>query len=170
VFVEDEISPVFFMRKAAFQGGLYLAQSPFIHKLDLRLEGGSTSPVSYDACNGCFYSNLQYVNGYTNSGSLTGTWIGRAAQGELAQTNYWLGPRKKIGLELRHRKIDRQFLPQGGTQNDVSVNADFVLGSGFGFSGRLQYERWLVPLLAENSQSNLVASFQFSFWPRTHNH
>jgi hypothetical protein len=170
VFVEDEISPVFFMRKAAFQGGLYLAQFPFIHKLDLRLEGGSTSPVNFDGCNGCFYYNLQYLSGYTNHGALIGTWVGRAAQGELLQTSYWLGPRRKIGLELRHRKVDRQFLPQGGTQNDIAVNADFFAGPGFRFSGSVQYERWLVPLLAANCQANLAASFQFSFWPGVHAH
>jgi membrane-associated phospholipid phosphatase len=169
-FTEDEISPIAYPGKSTFQGGLYFARLPRIPKLDLRLEGGSTSPVNYDACNGCFYYNLQYLNGYTNHGSLIGTWVGRAAQGELMQTNYWLAPRKRIGLELRHRKVDRQFLSQGGTQNDVAVNADFFTGPGFRFSGSLQYERWLVPLLAANRQSNVAASFQFSFWPEVHVH
>jgi hypothetical protein len=169
-FTEDEISPIAYPGKSTFQGGLYFARLPKLPKLDLRLEGGSTSPVNYDACNGCFYYNVQYLNGYTNHGSLIGTWVGRAAQGELMQTNYWLAPRKRIGLELRHRKVDRQFLPQGGTQNDVAVNADFFTGPGFRFSGSLQYERWLVPLLAANRQSNVAASFQFSFWPEVHVH
>lgn len=54
-----------------------------------------------------FYSDAQYISGYNNDGRLMGTWIGRAAQGELIRTNYRLSPRKKVGLELRHRKIDR---------------------------------------------------------------
>jgi hypothetical protein len=169
-FNEDETSPLLFIRKAAFQGGLYFPKLPKLPKLDLRLEGGTTSPVDYPDCNGCFYYNLQYINGYTNHGAALGTWIGRAAQGELLQTNYWLSPKKKIGVEFRHRKIDRQFLPQGGTQNDVALNADFFAGPGFRFSGNVQYERWLIPLLATNRQSNVVASFQFSFWPQIHAH
>jgi hypothetical protein len=99
---------------------------------------------------------------------LIGTWIGRAAQGELIRTNYWLSPRKKIGLELRHRIIDRQYLPQGGSQNDVAVNADIFAGPGFRISGNIQYERWQIPLLATNRQSDVAASFQFSFWPSAH--
>jgi membrane-associated phospholipid phosphatase len=169
-FTEDEISPIAYPGKSTFQGGLYFVRVPRISKLDLRLEGGSTSPVGYDVCGGCFYTNAQYVNGYTNNRALIGTWLGRAAQGELVQTNYWLGARKRIGVELRHRKLDRQFLLQGGTQNDIGVNADFFTGPGFRFSGSVQYEQWLIPLLAANRQSNVAASFQFSFWPRVHAH
>jgi len=165
-FSEDEISPLSTPQKSAWQGGLYLAKVPNVPKLDLRLEGGSTTPVDFSTCNGCFYHNFQYVNGYTNNGQLLGTWIGRAAQGELIRSNYWLSATKKIGIELRHRKVDRQFLPQGGTQNDVAVNADFLTRSGFRFSGALQYERWQIPLLATTRQSNVTASFQFGYWPQ----
>jgi hypothetical protein len=94
--------------------------------------------------------------------------LGRAAQGESIRTNYWLSAKSKIGLELRHRKVDQKFLPQGGTQNDVAVNADIFSGSRFRFSGNLQYERWQIPLLAANHQSNVLASFEFAFWPVAH--
>ena len=124
-FQEDEISPLNRPYKAAFEAGLYLARFPRIPKLDLRLEGGTTSPINFPSCNGCYYHNFQYVNGYTNNGQLMGTWIGRAAQGESIWSNYWLSPTKRIGVELRHRKVDRQFLPQGGTQNDVALNFRF---------------------------------------------
>ncbi len=76
--------------------------------------------------------------------------------------------KNKLGLELRHRKVDRQFIPQGGTQNDVAVNADLFTGTGFRFSSSVQYERWTIPLLAAKSQSNVTASFQLSFWPKVH--
>ncbi len=165
-FQEDEISPLNRPSKAAFQGGLYLVRFPRIPKLDFRLEGGTTSPVNFPTCNGCYYSNGQYLNGYTNNGELIGTWVGRAAQGEAIRSNYWLGPQKKIGIELRHRNIDRKYLPQGGTQNDIAVNGDFFLKSGLRFSGTLQYESWQIPLLATTRQSNVMASFQFSYWPR----
>jgi membrane-associated phospholipid phosphatase len=165
-FSEDEVSPLLFMRKSAFQGGLYFPKLPKLSKLDLRVDGGTTSPVDWAPCNGCFYWNLQYVNGYTNNGVPIGTWLGRAAQGEQLRSTYWISPRKKIGMEFRHRKIDRLFLPQGGTQNDVGVNADFFLKPGFQFSTIVQYERWLIPLLATHPESNFSVSFQFAFWPR----
>ena len=168
---EDQPSPIPYMRQSIFQGGLYFTKIPTIPKVDLRLEGGTTSAVNYDVEPGSyFYWNGQYVDGYTNAGRSIGSWIGRAAQGELIRTNYWLSAKNKIGLELRHRKVDRQFLPQGGTQNDIAVNADIFTGPGFRFAGSVQYERWLIPLLAANRQSNFGASFQFSFWPGVHAH
>lgn len=168
---EDQPSPIPYMRQSIFQGGLYLAKIPKLHKVDLRVEGGSTSAVNYDVePGGYFYWNGQYVNGYTNNGNLIGSWLGRAAQGESAKATYWLSAKSKVGLEFRHRKVDRQFLPQGGTQNDVALNADIFAKSGFRFNGSVQYEQWLLPLLAANRQSNLSLAFQFSFWPRVHAH
>jgi len=165
---EDETSPIPFIRKSIFQGGLYLAKIPRIPKLDLRLEGGSTSAVDFAAApGGYFYWNGEYVDGYTNQGVFIGSWMGRAAQGESIRANYWLSARSRIGLELRHRKVDQQFLPQGGTQNDVGVNADIFSGGGFRLSGNVQYERWQIPLLATTRQSNVAASFQIGFWPVT---
>jgi Capsule assembly protein Wzi/PAP2 superfamily len=165
-FSEDEISPIPYMRKSAAQGGLYLAKLPGVPKLDLRLEGGYTNPVAF--CGICIYYNGQYNSGYNNDGRLIGTWIGRAAQGELIRANYWLSPRKKIGVELRHRKVDRQYLPQGGTQNDVAVNADILTGPGYRFTANLQYERFQISLLASGAQSNVAASLEISFWPTPH--
>jgi hypothetical protein len=165
----DEPSPIPYMRKSTFQGGLYFAKIPRVPKVDLRLEGGTTSPLNFDrAQGGFFYWNGQYVDGYTNNGRTIGSWIGRAAQGESIRTNYWLSAKNKIGLELRHRQVDRQFLPQGGSQNDVALTADFFTGRGLSFSGSVQYERWMIPLLATSRQSNFTASFQLGFWPRVH--
>lgn len=162
----DEISPVNRPYKAAFQSGLYLARLPQIPKIDLRIEGGTTSPINFPTCNGCYYSNSQYLNGYTNNGVLMGTWLGRAAQGESLQSTYWLSATKRIGIELRHRKVDGQWLPQGGAQNDVAVNTDFLLKSGIRLTGTLQYETWQIPLLAANRQGNVLASLELGYWPR----
>ena len=167
-FQEDEITPLNRPYKAAFQSGLYLVRVPRVPRLDFRVEGGTTSPINFPTCNGCYYSNGQYLNGYTNNGELMGTWIGRAAQGESIRSNYWLGARKKIGVELRHRKIDQQFLPQGGTQNDVAVDGDFLVKSGVRLSGMVQYESWQIPLLAANRQSNVAVQFQLSYSPKRH--
>lgn len=166
-FQEDEISVFNRPYKAAFQAGLYVAQIPGVRKLDLRLEGGTTSPVNFPSCDTCYYWNFQWRNGYTNGGRLMGTWLGRAAQGEALRTVYWIRPQQKVGVELRHRQIDRRYLPQGGSQNDVAVNADLFVKPGFRFSGTVQYERWQIPLLAPSPQSNVTASFQFGWWPNS---
>ena len=166
---EDQPSPIPYMRQSIFQGGLYFARIPNIPKVDLRVEGGSTSAVGYNAePPGYFYWNAQYVNGYLNDGGFIGSWTGRAAQGESVRSNYWFSAKNRIGFELRHRKVDRLFLPQGGTQNDVAVNAAFFTARGMSFSGNVQYERWFIPLLATNHQSTVAASFQLSFWPEVH--
>ena len=165
---EDEVSPIPFMRKSAAQGGLYFARLPGVPKLDLRVEGGYTNPFAF--CGICIYTNAQYNSGYTNDGRLIGTWIGRAAQGELIRANYWLSPRQKIGVELRHRKLDSGYIPQGGTQNDVAVNADILTAHGFRVTANVQYERWQIPLLAINRQSDFATSVQFSFWPSPQRH
>jgi hypothetical protein len=158
---EDEPSPIPYMRRNASQGGLYLAKVPGVSKLDLRLEGGYTI---------CIYTNAQYSSGYMNDGRLIGTWIGRASQGEQIRTNYWLGARNKIGLELRHRKLDSGYIAGGGTQNDVSVNADFLTRQAFRVTANVQYERWQIPMLAANRQSDVSAWLQLSFWPTPHQH
>ncbi len=168
VFEEDEPFPINHLEKAAFQGGLYLAKLPRFSRMDLRVEGGSTSPVDFPSCNGCYYHDFQYVNGYTNYGQALGSWLGRAAQGESIWTTYWFNPRNKLALELKHRQVDRQFLPGGGTQNDAALKADFQLKSGIGLSGTLQYESWQIPLLAAGPQKDVTASFQIGYWPRAH--
>jgi len=165
-FSEDEVIPLNTAEKSAWQGGLYFARLPKIPRLDLRVEGGFTVPVDFPTCNGCFYRNFQYVSGYTNDGHLIASGIGRAAQSESIITNYWLSATRKIGIEMRHRKIDQRFLPQGGSQSDLALNSDLLMTSGFRFTGTLQYERWQIPLVAATAQSNITASFQFSFWPR----
>lgn len=167
-FSEDEISPIPYMRKSAAQGGLYFSKLPGISKLDLRLEGGYTNPFA--VCGICIYSNAQYNSGYNNDGRLIGTWIGRSAQGEQIRTNYWLSPRRKIGVELRHRTLDASYVPQGGSENDAVVNTDIFGGSRFRFTGSLQYEHWRIPFLATTRQSDVATSFEFSFWPTPHQH
>jgi len=165
-FTEDELSPLGYPRKSAFQGGIYLPRIPGIPKLDLRVEGGSTSPVDFAGCNGCFYQNGLFVNSYTNSGNLMGTWVGRASQGEQAWTTYWLTPKDTIQFNYRHRKIDAQFMPNGGTVNDGGVKADVWLNAATELSGAVQYEKWNIPVLAPGAQSNVTISLQFTYWPR----
>ncbi|MGB2676259.1 MAG: capsule assembly Wzi family protein [Candidatus Acidiferrum sp.] len=166
-FTEDEFSPLGYPRKAAFEGGLYLPRIPGIAKLDLRVEGGSTSPVDFTGCVACFYDNGRFINSYTNQGNLMGGWIGRAAQGEQALSTYWLTSRDKIQFNYRHRKIDGQYAPGGGSVNDGEVKTDIWLNQTMELSGFVQFEKWNIPVLAPAPQSNLTASLGFTFWPHT---
>jgi len=163
---EDEISPLGYPRKSAFQGGLYLARIPGIPKLDLRVEGGSTAPVDFPTCRGCFYVNNRYGDGsYTNSGNLIGSSLGRAGQGERAWSTYWISPRNKIQFQYRHQKVNGDYLQQGGTLNDGGVGVEFQLRPRITFSGSVQYENWNFPLLSFEKRSNWATSAGFTFWP-----
>jgi hypothetical protein len=164
-FSEDEIFPPVYAKKSVWQAGLYMPKWPKFSKLDLRLEGGTTSPPRFPGCNACFYQNSQYLDSYTTNGGLIGSGLGRSSQGEEIRSTYWLSPKNKIGIRLRHRKVDGQYLPGGGTQNDVSATADFFVRSSFNLSTIVQYERWQIPFLATGPQSNVSASIQFTFFP-----
>jgi len=166
-FTEDEFSPLNYPRKSAYRGGIYMPRIPGVPKLDLRLEGGSTVPPDFPGCNGCFYVNGHYPDGsYMNLGSLVGSWLGRAGQGEQAWSTYWFTSRNKIQFNYRHQKIDTFYLPQGGTLNDGGVKGDFWLNSTLMFSGSVQYEKWNYPVLNPSPRSNVTTSIELSFWPR----
>jgi Capsule assembly protein Wzi len=165
-FDEDEYSPIGYPRKSAYQGGIYMPRIPGFHRLDLRLEGGSTVPPDFGTCNGCFYTNTRFLSGYTSQGNLMGSWIGRAAQGEQAFATYWVSSRDTIRFNYRHRKVAGQFISQGGTSNDAAVSANIWLGDSVMLSGLLQYEKWNFPVLDPMPRSNITTSIEVSFWPR----
>jgi len=164
-FTEDEYSPLGYPRKSAFQGGLYLPHIPGIPKLDLRLEGGSTSPVDFPGCNGCFYVNNRYPNGYTNAGNLMGSALGRGSQGEQVWSTYWFSPRNKLQFSYRHQKVDAGALTGGGTINDGGVQMNYQLRPSVSLSGVVQYEKWDYPVLAQGPQSNVTTSIGIAFLP-----
>jgi hypothetical protein len=167
-FTQDEYSPLGYPRKAVFQGGIYLPKLPGVRKLDLNVEGGSTSPPDWrpGTCNACFYASNRFLNGWTNAGNLVGSWIGRASQGEQASSTYWLTPRNTMQFAFRHRKLDAQFIPQGGTVNDGMVRTEYWLSQRVSLSGSVQYEKWQIPVLDPSARSNVTASFEVGFWPR----
>ena len=167
-FTEDEYSPLGYPRKSAIEGGIYLPRIPGIPKLDLRLEGGTTAPVDFVGCHGCFYDNQRYTGGSYVTGSnsnLIGSWLGRGGQGESAWSTFWLSSRSKIQLHFRHQKVDGDYLPQGGTLNDGGVSLDLQVRRDVTVSGAVQYEKWNYPILAPIPQSDIATSVQVTFWP-----
>ena len=167
-FTEDEISPIGYPRKSAFEGGLYLSRVPGIPKLDLRLEGGTTAPFDFPGCSGCFYDNTRYPAGSYVTGrtlNLIGSPLGRGGQGESAWSNYWLSPRSKIQFHFRHQKVDGDYLPRGGTLNDGGISLDLQVRRDVTVSGVAQYEKWNYPILAPGPKSDVTTSVQLTFWP-----
>ena len=163
--VIDEYSPLGSTRPA-INPGLYLPRLPKVHKMDLRLEGMTTDlnwPSHFSP--GAFYSDGRYRSGYTNNGNLIGSWVGRQGRGQQGWLTYHFSPRTFLQAGYRHNSVDREFL-NGGNLQDFSLRSDLVLGRGWGIAGLLQHETWHFPLLSASPKSDIVATFQLTFWPR----
>src|SRR6266571_2559345 len=164
-FTEDEYSPIAYSDHSAWHAGLYLSQFPAIHKLDLRVEGVYTDIPYHIYGPGTFYFNTTYRSGYRNDGNLLGSWIGREGQGAQAWTNYWLTARNKIQFSYRHQKVSQEFIPGGGTLNDVAASADFWVRPSVRVAASVQYENWTFPVLWPVPKNNVTSSLQISFSP-----
>jgi membrane-associated phospholipid phosphatase len=165
-FTEDEFSPLGYPRKSAYQAGLYLAHVPWVSRLDLRAEGGSTVPPDFPGCIGCFYVNTRYPNGYTNSGGQMGSTLGRGSQGEYAWSTYWFDARSKLQFSYRHQKLDSLLYPGGGTINSGGVSLNYQVKPNVSVSGAMQYEKWIIPVIYPNAQSDWTTSVGVTFWHR----
>jgi hypothetical protein len=166
-FTDDEFSPIGYPDRSAWHAGLYLPQIPGLHKLDFRAEGVFTdNPLGGNLGHGFYLQNGTWKSGYRSGGNLIGSWIGREGQGAQAWTTYWLTPQNKIQLSYRHQKVSQEFIPDGGTLNEVGVRTDLWARPDLSLSGFVQYEKWNFPVLAPGARSNLTTSFQFTFSPR----
>lgn len=162
--VIDEYSPIGSSRPA-INPGVYFPRLPKAQSFDFRAEGVTTDlnvPARYGP--GAFYWDTRYRSGYTNDGTLIGSWVGRRGRGEQAWTTYHFSPRTDLQLAFRHNNIDPGFL-EGGRLEDISVRTHVMLGQGIGFSAGSQYENWHFPLLFAAAKANVAASFQVTFWP-----
>lgn len=160
---EDEPNPIAYPRRSAMNPGIYIPQIPRLPKLDLRVEGVYTNLPGL-IHTGYFYSNLHYQSGYTNSGQILGSWIGRDASGVQGWTRYWISSQNSIQLGFRHETVDKKFL-KGGNLQDFSVCSKFQIGRATQLSSSLQFERWNFPGLSQNIQHNFAASLQLTYRP-----
>jgi hypothetical protein len=164
--VHDDVSSVDAPRRAAFSPGIYLSHVPRLPKLDFRVEATSTDPPVSRSNSGRFiYWEQIYHDGPTNKGNLLGSWIGREAKGGQAWATYWFSPMNSIQLGYRNAKVAKDFVPFGETQNDYFVRTVLRL-SDLEFSGMVQYESWIAPVLAVGRQTDVTSSLQITFWPR----
>jgi hypothetical protein len=162
----DTISPIVGPDVAAWLGGIYIPRLPKLARMDFRAEGVYTDPpIGGNVGSGFFYYNPTWISGFTNAGQLLGHWVGREGQGVQAWTTYWFSPRSKLQFEFRHLKVSHEFIPNGGTQADAGIRADFWVHRIFSVSAGVQYESWTYPVISPGKQSNVTTSLQLSFWP-----
>jgi membrane-associated phospholipid phosphatase len=166
-FTDDEISPWRNWNKAAVTSGVYLPRIPKIRKLDFRAEGIYTDPPAMQPSlqHGFFYWNGRFVSGYTNDGTLIGSWIGRQGQGADAWATYWFTPKDELQLNFRHEKVSKGFIPNGGTITDEGVNGSIWLRSTLSVTASVQYETWDFPVISGTTQTNVATSIGLTFWP-----
>ncbi|HEY6388274.1 MAG TPA: capsule assembly Wzi family protein [Candidatus Acidoferrum sp.] len=166
-YTDDEFSPVAYADRSAWRAGLYLAQFPLVHKLDLRVEGVYTdNPLGGNLGHGFYYFNFTWLSGYTNNGTLLGSWVGREGQGAQAWSTYHFSPRSLLQLNFRHQKVSQEFIPGGGTLTDIGVRCDYQVRPSLGLSTTVQYERWLFPVIQTNTSRNVTAAVEIMFAPQ----
>jgi hypothetical protein len=167
-FVEDEISPIGYPRRAAHNPGLYLSQVPGVQHLDMRFEASYTNlpGLIQPTDGGFFYWNVRYLDGYTNKGNILGNaTVGRQGIAYRADSTYWFASDKTIKFGYRSEIADNSFL-QGGNLRDVHFKSEWAFSPRVSLSSLLQYEWWNFPLLsAGKKQNDFTASFQLTYWP-----
>ncbi|HEU4415257.1 MAG TPA: capsule assembly Wzi family protein [Candidatus Angelobacter sp.] len=167
-FVEDEISPIGYPRRAAHNPGIYLSHFPGLDHLDFRVEAAFTNlpNLIQTSEGGFFYWNVRYLDGYTNKGNILGNaTVGRQGIALRADSTYWVASDKTLQFGYRSEIADNEFV-QGGNLRDIHFKSEWRLAPKVSLSSFLQYEWWNFPLLsAGNKQNDFTASFQLTYWP-----
>lgn len=168
-FVEDEISPIGYPRRAAHAPGLYLSHVPGISHMDMRVEAAYTDLpglIQPPQGGGFFYWNVRYLDGYTNKGDILGdATVGRQGIALRADTTYWVASDKTVQFGYRSNIASEDFL-QGGNLRDFFLHSEWSFSHHFSLTSFLQYEYWNFPLLsAGKKQNDFTASFQLTYWP-----
>jgi Capsule assembly protein Wzi/PAP2 superfamily len=169
-FTDDEISPWRNWNKAAVISGIYMPKIPKIPKLDFRAEGVYSDPPAMQPSlqHGFFYWNGRFVSGYTNDGTLIGSWIGRQGQGADTWATYWFTPKDNLQLNFRHEKVSKGFIPNGGTITDAGASGEIWLRSTLSVTASVQYETWDFPVISPTTHTNVATSVGLTFWPWSH--
>jgi capsule assembly protein Wzi/PAP2 superfamily protein len=167
-FVEDEISPIGYPRRAAHNPGLYLSRFPGLPHLDLRVEAAYTNlpGLLQPTGGGFFYWNTRYLDGYTNQGNIMGNaTVGRQGISYRAQSTYWFASDKTMQVGYRSNIADSQFVG-GGNLRDVFFRSEWSFRGDMSLSSLLQYEWWNFPILSlGNRTTDFTASIQLTYHP-----
>ena len=164
--VHDDVSPIDAPRHAGVRPGIYLAEVPWIPRVDIRVEGGNTDPPTSRSGGGTYlYAENVQVQGYTNNGFIIGDSFGREAKGGQAWITYHLSPQEIIQTSFRNVKVAKDFIPMGTTQNSFDVNFVKVFKGSLEFSGNVQHEWWEAPLYKPGRQGDTSLTVQFKWSP-----
>jgi hypothetical protein len=164
--VHDDISPVDAPRHAGVRPGIYLSRVPGIPRLDLRVEGVNTDPETHNSVGGVYlYHEQVELQGYTNKSFIMGDAIGREGKGGEAWLTYHLSPMEILQISFQHKKDDKDFIPQGTTQNSFDVRVVKRLRRSIELVGDVQQEWWKAPLYKPGEQKDTVATFQLTIYP-----
>lgn len=164
-FTEDEYSPIGYPRRSSHQIGLYMPRFPGLPKLQLRGEGMFTDMPGEVAAYTDAYWNSQYRSGYTNEGQIIGNWVGREGRGMQFWGTYSFSPRNMIEVSYRKQAVNPEYL-KGGLLHDVAANATWLIRNDLGIKTSIAYDRWNFPLLSSQKKSNIVTTFQLTYWPK----
>jgi hypothetical protein len=167
----DDVSPISAPRRAGVHPGLYLAQFPYLHQLDLRVEGANTEPASHSNPDGSPINQGQFLyvetiqkQGPTNKGFLP-DWVGRQGKGGQAWLTYHLSANEDIQFMYRNGKASALFIPGGTTQNDFEGSVVKRIGKDIEVKGWVQYEGWKAPVYLTGAQSDTTAAGQITWYP-----
>ncbi len=161
--VWDEISPIGSTR-ANVNPGIYMPQIPKVPKMEFRAEGINESR-NHVLKGTIYYNGDRFRSGYTNDGTLMGSWIGREGRGVQGWLTYWFSPRNTLQFGYRLQTVAPDFIG-GGRLADYSVRSEFMVKRNLALSGLLQEEQWKFPVLASGGQSNFIASLQLTLYPK----
>ena len=165
----DDVTPPSAPRRAAYRPGLYLSQFPRFRKLDLRAEAVSTDTSTLRSLGGQFnYFETIQRQAYTNKGYIFGDWIGREAKGGNAWLTYHLSSDEWVQLEYLNKKTPKDFIPEGTTQNQFTVDVVKNFHHDIQLNARMQYERWKAPIYRVGQQNDVVVAGQIKFFPGLH--
>ncbi len=164
--VHDDVNPISAPQRAGFNPGIYVTHFPGLPKLDFRAEAVYTDPPTVASKGGLFiYWEVVYHDVYLNDRYLMGSWIGREGKGYQAWSTYHLTPRSSIQVGVRNAKIAKDFIPNGSTQWDWNVSGDLWVHKNLEIQPFLQYETWLIPVLAPTRQRDFTSTIQLTWWP-----
>jgi len=165
----DDVTPPSAPRRAAYRTGVYLSHLPKLPKMDLRVEAVSTDPNTSRSVQGRFnYFEIIQLEGYTNKGFIMGDWIGREAKGGQLWLTYHLSPNESIEFEYRNKKIPKDFIPLGTTQNTFTVTAIKRFYRDLEVNAAVSYEPWKAPFVANGEQHLTTGNIQVKWYPRLH--
>jgi Capsule assembly protein Wzi len=165
--VHDDVSPVDAPRHAAITPGIYLSKFPFISKLDLHVEGGSSDITARAKGGKYYYYEGVYRDCYLNKRDLMGSWLGREGTGGQAWATYWFNSQSTLQVGYRTLRVSQFFVPQGESQRAAYGELQYRWRDGLALQLLLQAERWNAPALAATPQTNVTTQFEVSFSPKS---